>query len=125
MSTAWNLVGFVLNVSNYMKTLGITLSKAGSITSLICAIHCALTPLALLALPVMAAHSSGGLDVILGAFLAKTTEWVFLGVIGLLAGFGLLATLPCPSRCTTGVFVWLWSFAVDYLSPLVSTGKCR
>ena len=77
-----------------MKTLGVTLSKAGSITSLICAIHCALTPLALLALPVMAAHSSGELDVILGAFLAKTTEWVFLGVIGLLAGFGLLATYP-------------------------------
>ena len=77
-----------------MKTLGITLSKAGSITSLICAVHCALTPFALLALPVIAAHSSGDLEVILGAFLAKTTEWVFLGVIGLLAGFGLLATYP-------------------------------
>ena len=94
MNTAWNLAGYVLNVSKHMKTLGITLSKAGSITSLICAIHCALTPLALLALPVIAAHSSGELDVILGAFLAKTTEWVFLGVIGLLAGFGLLATFP-------------------------------
>ena len=71
-----------------------TLSKAGSITSLICAVHCALTPLALLALPVIAAYSSGELEVILGAFLAQTTEWVFLGVIGLLAGFGLLATYP-------------------------------
>lgn len=77
-----------------MRTLGVTLSKAGSITSLICAIHCALTPLALLALPVIAAYSSGELEIVLGAFLAKTTEWVFLGVIGLLAGFGLLATYP-------------------------------
>jgi hypothetical protein len=77
-----------------MKTLGVTLSKAGSITSLICAVHCALTPFALLALPVIAANSSGDLEVILGAYLAQTTEWVFLGVIGLLAGFGLLATYP-------------------------------
>ena len=77
-----------------MKTLGIQLSKAGSITSLICAIHCVLTPLALLALPVIAAQSSGELDIVLGAFLATTTEWVFLGVIVLLAGFGLLATYP-------------------------------
>ena len=77
-----------------MKTLGIRLSKAGSITSLICAVHCALTPLALLALPVIAAYSSGDLDVMLGAVLAQTTEWVFLGVIVLLAGFGLLATYP-------------------------------
>ena len=77
-----------------MKTLGMTLSKAGSITSLICAVHCALTPFALLALPVIAAYSSGDLEMILGAFLAQTTEWVFLGVIGLLAGFGLLATYP-------------------------------
>lgn len=77
-----------------MRTLGVTLSKAGSITSLICAIHCALTPLALLALPVIAAYSTGELEAFLGAVLAKTTEWVFLGVIGLLAGFGLVATYP-------------------------------
>ncbi len=89
-----NLVGYVPNASNIMKTLGITLSKAGSITSLICAVHCALTPFALLALPVIAAYSSGDLEVILCAFLAQTTEWVFLGVIALLAGFGLLATYP-------------------------------
>ena len=94
MNTAWNLAGYVPNVSEQMKTLGITLSKAGSITSLICAIHCMVTPLALLALPVIAAHSSGGLDVFLGAFFAKTTEWVLLGIIGFLAGFGLLATYP-------------------------------
>ena len=77
-----------------MSKLGIKLSKAGSITSLVCAVHCALTPLAILALPVIAAHSWDGLDGILGGFLAKTTEWVFVGVIGVLAGFGLLATYP-------------------------------
>ena len=77
-----------------MKTFGLTLSKAGSLASLICAVHCALTPFALLALPVIAAHSWGGLDVILGGFLAETTEWVFVGIISILAGFGLLATYP-------------------------------
>ncbi|MCA9472346.1 MAG: MerC domain-containing protein [Nitrospirales bacterium] len=77
-----------------MKTFGLTLSKAGSLASLVCAVHCALTPLALLALPVIAAHSWDGLDVILGGFLAETTEWFFVGIISLLAGFGLLATYP-------------------------------
>ncbi len=77
-----------------VSTFGPKLSKAGSIASLICAVHCAVTPLALLALPVIAAHSWDGLDGILGAFLAQTTEWVFVGVIALLAGFGLLATYP-------------------------------
>lgn len=77
-----------------MKTLGHSLTKAGSIASLICAVHCALTPLALLALPIIAAQSWGGLDLMFGTFLAETTEWAFLGVIGLLAGFGLVATYP-------------------------------
>jgi len=77
-----------------INTLGPKLSKAGSIASLVCAVHCALTPLALLALPVVAAHSWDGLDGMLGVFWADTTEWVFLGVIALLAGFGLLATYP-------------------------------
>jgi len=77
-----------------MTKLGAKLSKAGSITSLICAVHCALTPLAILALPVIAAHSWDGLDGLLGGFLAQTTEWVFVGVIAVLAGFGLLATYP-------------------------------
>lgn len=77
-----------------IKTLGPRLSKAGSIASLVCAVHCAVTPLALLALPVIAAHSWDGLDGIIGAFWADTTEWIFLGVIVLLAGFGLLATYP-------------------------------
>ena len=77
-----------------MSSLGPRLSRAGSIASLICAVHCAVTPLALLALPVIAAHSWDGLDQILGAFWAETTEWIFIAVIGLLAGFGLLATYP-------------------------------
>ena len=77
-----------------MSTFGPKLSKAGSIASLICAVHCAVTPLALLALPVIAAHSWDGLDGVLGVFWADTTEWVFLGVIALLAGFGVLATYP-------------------------------
>ena len=77
-----------------MTKLGAKLSKAGSITSLICAVHCALTPLAILAPPVIAAHSWDGLDIMLGGLLAQTTEWVFVGVIGVMAGFGLLATYP-------------------------------
>ncbi len=89
-----NLAGFVPSANNTMKTFGPTLSKAGSIASLVCAIHCALTPLALLALPVIAAHSWDGLDVLLGGFLADTTEWFFVAVIAVLAGFGLLATYP-------------------------------
>ena len=52
-----------------IKTLGMRLSKAGSITSLVCAVHCALTPLALLALPVIAAYSSGDLHIWLGGIL--------------------------------------------------------
>ena len=77
-----------------MSTFGPKLSKAGSIASLVCAVHCAVTPLAILALPVIAAHSWDGLDGILGVFWADTTEWVFIAVIALLAGFGLLATYP-------------------------------
>jgi hypothetical protein len=76
------------------NALGPRFSKAGSIASLICAVHCALTPLALLALPVIAAHSWDGLDTIVGGFWADTTEWLFVGVIALLAGLGLLVTYP-------------------------------
>ena len=98
-----------------MSTFGPKLSKAGSIASLICAVHCAVTPLALLALPVIAAHSWDGLDGVLGIFWAETTEWVFLGVIVLLAGFGLLATYPRhrdirPTILTViGIFILLVS----------------
>ena len=94
MIILWNLQDCVQTANNMIKTLGPKLSKAGSIASLICAVHCALTPFALLALPVIAAHSWDGLDGMLGAFWADTTEWMFLGVIALLASFGLLATYP-------------------------------
>lgn len=98
-----------------MSTFGPKLSKAGSIASLICAVHCAVTPLALLALPVIAAHSWDGLDGVLGIFWAEMTEWVFLAVIVLLAGFGLLATYPRhrdirPTIVTViGIFILLVS----------------
>jgi hypothetical protein len=94
MSILWNLRDYVQNANNMINTLGPKLSKAGSIASLVCAVHCALTPLALLALPVIAVHSWDGFDGMLGVFWADTTEWMFLGVITLLAGFGLLATYP-------------------------------
>jgi len=94
MSIPWNSRGCVQSANNMINTLGPKLSKAGSIASLVCAVHCALTPLALLALPVIAAHSWDGLDGMVGAFWADSTEWMFLGVIVLLAGFGLLATYP-------------------------------
>ena len=104
-----------------MKTVGCTLSKAGSITSLVCAVHCALTPLALLALPVIASHSWGGLEVLLGTVLASTTEWVLLGVVGLLAGFGLLATYPLHRDTRpaylTGAGLTLLSIAHYWMSP--------
>ena len=119
-------MGFALSASNPMKTLGMTLSKAGSITSLVCAIHCALTPFALLALPVIAAYSSGGLEVILGSFLAETTEWAFLGVIGLLAGFGLIATYPIHRDARpaylSGIGLLILIFSHTWLVP-ESTGE--
>jgi len=76
-----------------MIATGMKLSRAGSIISLICAVHCALTPVALLALPFLAAHygiSSGAY----GAVFSPATEWVFLGVIIVVAGFGVLVTYP-------------------------------
>ena len=100
-----------------MSTFGPKLSKAGSIASLVCAVHCAVTPLALLALPVIAAHSWDGLDGILGAFLTETTEWVFLAVIAFLAGFGLLATYPRHRdiRPTILTILGLFVLAVSHL----------
>ena len=100
-----------------MSTFGPKLSKAGSIASLICAVHCALTPLAILALPVIAAHSWDGLDGVLGVFWAETTEWVFLAVITLLAGFGLLATYPRHRdiRPTILTVLGLFVFVVSHL----------
>jgi len=76
-----------------MIATGEKLSRVGSVISLICAVHCALTPVALLALPFLAAHygiSSGAY----GAVFSPATEWVFLGVIIVVAGFGVLVTYP-------------------------------
>jgi len=77
-----------------MSTLGVRLSKAGSMISLICAVHCALTPLVLLALPLLAAQYGGALEGLFGAVFSHSFEWVFLGVIVVIAGFGVLATYP-------------------------------
>ncbi|MEX0829759.1 MAG: MerC domain-containing protein [Nitrospirales bacterium] len=77
-----------------MTSFGLRLSKIGSLASLVCAIHCALTPIALLSLPFILAHSSGEWHGIPGMVFGENTEWLFLGGIGLLAGFGLLATYP-------------------------------
>ena len=80
-----------------MSTLGARLSKAGSVISLVCAVHCALTPLALLALPLLAAQYGGAFEGIFGAVFSHSFEWVFLGVIVVVAGFGVLATYPVHS----------------------------
>ncbi len=77
-----------------MSTLGVRFSKAGSMISLVCAVHCALTPLALLALPLLAAQYGGALEGVFGTVFSHSFEWVFLGVIVVVAGFGVLATYP-------------------------------
>ena len=108
-----------------MSTFGPNLSKAGSVASLICAVHCAVTPLALLALPVIAVHSWDGLDGILGVFWAGTTEWVFVAVIALLAGFGLLATYPRHRdiRPTILTVLGLFVLTVSHLWVEAGSGK--
>ena len=77
-----------------MSTVGVTLTKAGSIVSFGCVIHCALTPIAVLALPFFATLSWGGSDLFLSAMLAETTEWVFLTLMIALTGVSLLLTYP-------------------------------
>ena len=108
-----------------MSTFGPKLSKAGSIASLVCAVHCALTPLALLALPVIAAHSWDGLDGIFGVFLTETTEWVFIAIVTFLAGFGLLATYPRHRdiRPTVLTVLGLLVLAVSHLWIEPRSGK--
>ena len=73
---------------------GGSFSKAGSIISLVCAVHCALTPVVLLVLPLLAAQYGGTIDVAFGAVFSHSFEWVLLGVIVVIAGFGVLATYP-------------------------------
>jgi len=77
-----------------MKTLGTKLSKAGSVISLVCAVHCALTPLALIALPLLAAQYGGGVEGMFSPLFGPMAEWLFLGLIIVFAGFGVLVTFP-------------------------------
>ncbi len=75
-----------------MNSIGNRLSQVGSYASLACAIHCALTPLVILALPFLATHISSKWNAVLSTILGETTEWLFLGVICLFGGLGLLTT---------------------------------
>ena len=112
-----------------MTTLGVRLSKAGSIISLVCAVHCALTPLVLLALPLLAAQYGGVFGGAVSSVFSHSTEWVFLGVIVVVAGFGVLATYPIhrdirPSMLTIAGFLTLLSVRlfVEPASSLEVTG---
>lgn len=77
-----------------MTGLGMRLSRAGSIISLVCAVHCALTPLALLALPLLAAQYGGAFSGVVDSVFSDSAEWVLLGVILVIAGGGVLVTYP-------------------------------
>ena len=104
-------------------------SKAGSIISLVCAVHCALTPVVLLVLPLLAAQYGGAIDVAFGAVFSNSFEWVLLGVIVVIAGFGVLATYPVhgdgrPAALTVIGFLTLLSVRLwgEYGSTLEITG---
>lgn len=104
-------------------------SKAGSIISLVCAVHCALTPLVVLVLPLLAAQYGGAIDVAFGVMFSHSSEWVFLGVIVVIAGFGVLATYPLhgdgrPAALTVTGFLTLLSVRLwgEYGSTLEITG---
>ncbi len=96
---------------------GAKLSRAGSVISLVCAVHCALTPLAVLALPLLAAQYGGALAGSFGSVFSHSTEWVFLGIIVVIAGLGVLVTYPVhgdrrPAVLTVAGFVMLLSVRV-------------
>ncbi len=100
-----------------MKALGARLSRAGSLISLVCAVHCALTPVAVLALPLLAAQYGGALAGPFDAVFSHSAEWVFLGVIVVIAGFGVLVTYPVhgdrrPAVLTVVGFVMLLTVRV-------------
>ncbi|MYG39273.1 MAG: MerC domain-containing protein [Nitrospira sp. SB0677_bin_15] len=76
------------------SSLGVRLSTAGSIISLLCAVHCALTPLALLALPLLAAQYGGAFEAVVGSVFSPSAEWVFWGIVVVIAGGGVLVTYP-------------------------------
>ena len=135
MTSLWNSTAYAPIVNEAMKSFGLHLSKIGSLASLVCAIHCALTPIVLLSLPFILSHSSGEWNGILEMMLGENTEWLFLGGIGLLAGFGLLATYSVhrdkrPAFLSgIGVVVLLISRVwMDHQSPgeiaLDVTGAC-
>lgn len=75
-----------------MNSIGNRLSQVGSYASLACAIHCALTPIVILTLPILTTHFSTEWNTALSSILGETAEWLFLGVICLFGGFGLLTT---------------------------------
>ncbi len=77
-----------------MMQLGVRLSRAGSILSLVCVVHCALTPLALLVVPLLAAQYGGAFEDVVSSVFSDSTEWVLLGVILVIAGGGVLVTYP-------------------------------
>lgn len=113
----WNSVAGVLHVNSFnngfgMTTLGARLSSAGSIISLMCAVHCALTPLALLALPLLAVQYGVAFESVMGSVFSRSAEWVFLGFIVVIAGGGVLVTYPVhrdrrPAMLTMVGFVTL------------------
>ena len=97
-----------------MSSLGVRLSTVGSIISLACAVHCALTPLALLALPLLAAQYGGAFEAVVGSVFSPSAEWVFWGVIVVIAGGGVLVTYPLhrdhrPATWTMAGFLTLLS----------------
>lgn len=97
-----------------MSALGARLSTVGSVISLACAVHCALTPVALLALPLLAAQYGGAFEAVVGSVFSPSTEWVFLGVIVVVAGGGVLVTYPVhrdyrPATFTIAGFLILLS----------------
>ncbi len=92
----WLVSKMSIDSANEVGTpsLGVRLSTAGSIISLVCAVHCALTPLALLALPLLAAQYGGALEAVVGSVFSPSAEWVFWGVVVVVAGGGVLVTYP-------------------------------
>lgn len=96
------------------SSLGARLSTVGSVISLACAVHCALTPLALLALPLLAAQYGGAFEAVVGSVFSPSAEWVFWGVVVVIAGGGVLVTYPVhrdrrPATFTMAGFLTLLS----------------
>jgi len=106
-----------------MNTLGVRFSKAGSMISMVCAVHCALTPLALLALPLLAAQHGGAFESVFGALFSHSFEWVFLGIIVVIAGFGVLATYPIHGDRRPAILTVSGFFVLLAVRVLVEQGS--